>query len=50
MSVELRRELGAGGRALEFMQAHAFDTAQEQQVVTQLQTLTTEGREIQVQV
>ncbi len=50
MSVELRRELEAGGRALEFMQAHAFDTAQEQQVVDQLKALTAEGRETQVQV
>ena len=50
MSVELRRELEAGGRALEFMQAHAFDTAQEQQVVGQLEALTTEARETQVQV
>jgi hypothetical protein len=50
MSVQIRRKLGTGARALEFMAANPFPTEPEQRVVLELKELITRGEELLGQV
>ena len=50
MSIQIRRKLGTGARALEFMAANPFPTEPEQRVVLELKELVTRGEELLGQV